>query len=161
VQNVLLHRRRGLIIDNPQAWLFRMLHTVCRTARRCNACLPLDRINIQSDPTEKFHREFDATALAARSGQLLSRREFDCVRLRLAGLQYSEIGRELNLKLGTVGTLLNRAVAKLSVASERFRLIGDGSGREHMPRHRANQVLESLPRNGRDRAERQPLRPSE
>jgi hypothetical protein len=28
----LLHRRRGLIIDNPQAWLFRMLHTVCRTS---------------------------------------------------------------------------------------------------------------------------------
>lgn len=48
-----------------------------------------------------------------RELRLLAPRELECVRLRIEGMRYEEIASALNIRSGTVGALLARAVGKL------------------------------------------------
>jgi DNA-directed RNA polymerase specialized sigma24 family protein len=46
---------------------------------------------------------------------LLAPREWQCVRLRAEGFDYTEIATELAIRPGTVGSLLHRATEKLRI----------------------------------------------
>lgn len=48
-----------------------------------------------------------------RELRLLAPRELECVRLRIEGMRYDEIAAALDIRPGTVGALLARAVTKL------------------------------------------------
>lgn len=60
--------------------------------------------------------------IMARLEELLSPREVEVVRLRSRGLKYSEIADTLSIAIGTVGTLLGRALRKLHVRARLDRL---------------------------------------
>jgi RNA polymerase sigma-70 factor (ECF subfamily) len=50
---------------------------------------------------------------AGKAARLLAPREQECILLRAQGLEYREIATAMQIDIGTVGTLLNRAVRKL------------------------------------------------
>jgi len=54
--------------------------------------------------------------LLARAMEILTPREFDCLRLRREGLRYREIGEALGIDSGTVGALLARGLKKIRAA---------------------------------------------
>lgn len=52
-------------------------------------------------------------ALLVKAARFLAPRERECVNLRAQGLAYTEIASAMQIDVGTVGTLLNRALHKL------------------------------------------------
>jgi len=50
---------------------------------------------------------------AGRAAWILAPREQECIDLRSQGLAYSEIAKAMQISVGTVGALLNRAICKL------------------------------------------------
>ena len=50
---------------------------------------------------------------ASKAARRLAPREQQCIQLRAQGLEYREIATAMQIDIGTVGTLLNRAVQKL------------------------------------------------
>ena len=115
-------RRYGVCIENPRAWLYRVLHNHL-----------LDRLNLAAMKfevsDEGVHEVldgcFDAEMLleqAQTAREIASRftpRELDCLRLRVEGFSYQEIAQVLGVRPGTVGALLPRVYAKLrDVAAE-------------------------------------------
>lgn len=64
--------------------------------------------------------------------QVLTPRETEVVLLRAAGLSYSEIGNELGLATGAVGTLLARALRKMQATrKDRTPDREEAEGKEH------------------------------
>jgi RNA polymerase sigma-70 factor (ECF subfamily) len=51
--------------------------------------------------------------LPAWAARILAPREQECIELRSQGLAYSEIASAMQISIGTVGALLNRAISKL------------------------------------------------
>lgn len=49
----------------------------------------------------------------SKAARILAPREQECIQLRAQGLEYKEIASAMRIDIGTVGTLLNRAVRKL------------------------------------------------
>lgn len=65
----------------------------------------------QTSPDKDFgNRQHTLPAWALR---ILAPREQECIKLRSQGLAYSEIAGAMQISIGTVGALLNRAVSKL------------------------------------------------
>lgn len=114
-----LVRMQGEIIRNPSAWLHRVAHNyVCETVRSSamQACVSLeeDAVGRMQVAPETGNVEWQQ---AFRS--LLAPREFECLRLRLEGLDYIEIADAMSIQSGTVGALLHRVGQKLRAALRR------------------------------------------
>jgi len=115
-----MERRYGREIGNPRAWLYHVLRNylldVHRTvAEREVIAEDLDQMpGSQQNPERILHR----TELARELESLLSSREYECVRLRAEGLEYSEIGEAMGIRTGTVGALLARAQNKIRRSAE-------------------------------------------
>jgi RNA polymerase sigma factor (sigma-70 family) len=111
-----VERRYGRQIQNPQAWLYQVLHnflvTVLSRAAAQNPA-PVDALDslpaLESDPETIVECRERAQAIA----QSLTARELDCLRLRTEGRSYAEISGLLHIRSGTVGALLARAYQKL------------------------------------------------
>jgi RNA polymerase sigma-70 factor (ECF subfamily) len=106
----------GLRIHNPRAWLYRVLRNYLLDRKKEFAArhrVNLDEIvelpDWQQDP-ETNHQQSEQVR---RFLERLSPRELECVRLRSDGFNYREIAGILNIRLGTVGALLARALRKL------------------------------------------------
>lgn len=115
----LLLRREGRLIWNPRAWLVRVLRNYLLDARRGWAqpeARGLDAAALASDPVQDPFESFRERELTAELGRRLTRREMDCLELRLSGMKQSEIASALGLKIGTVGVLLSRAGKKVRAA---------------------------------------------
>lgn len=126
VQEVFLRyfaeRRYGNRVENPRAWLYRVLH---------NHLLDrLDRAAMKYEVSDEGADEvldgcvdaemrLEQTQTAQEIASRLTPRELDCLRLRVEGLSYQEIAQVLGIRPGTVGALLPRVYAKLrDVAAE-------------------------------------------
>lgn len=111
-----LARSRGLRIENPGAWLRRVARNRLADAARSAAArgevtasaLPDLRAPGCDPEVCCSHSEF-----LLRAGAALAPRERQCVRLRVEGLSYRQIGALLGIRTGTVGALLARAYRKL------------------------------------------------
>jgi RNA polymerase sigma-70 factor, ECF subfamily len=111
-----IERSYGREIDNPQAWLDRVLHNLAldwmdRAAVKWEVSIEkADEIpGREHNPEPLAHHAQTMRQLAA----LLSSRELECVLLRVAGLSYREMAGTLNVSSGTIGALLTRVHKKL------------------------------------------------
>ncbi len=107
--------REGQAIRNPVPWLYRVLRNRLLDQKRRASPEPLTGAGgpvLESDwtgsPEAAFRRQEASVSLRAS----LSRRELECLQLRLEGLNYREIAATLRIRTGTVGALLARALKK-------------------------------------------------
>jgi RNA polymerase sigma factor (sigma-70 family) len=125
VQEVFLRyfveRSHGREISNPRAWFHQVLRNYL--SDRMNAAAT--RLEILADNLERHADEFSDPETQLKRSQMadelaavMSSRELECLELRTAGLSYAEIGIALELRIGTVGALLNRAYEKIRKRSE-------------------------------------------
>ena len=126
VQEVFLRyfaeRRYGNRVENPRAWLYRVLHNhlldrLDRAAMKYEVSAEgADEVLDECvDAETRLEQNQTAQQIASR----LTPRELDCLRLRVEGLSYQEIAQVLGIRPGTVGALLPRVYAKLrEVAAE-------------------------------------------
>jgi RNA polymerase sigma-70 factor (ECF subfamily) len=110
---------QGEGIQNARAWLHRVAHNyVCETLRSApvRTSVSFDEAGAYRLQDERSMPGADRAAEwieAAR--QLLAPREWQCVQLRAEGFDYTEIAIRLEIRPGTVGSLLHRAGEKLGI----------------------------------------------
>jgi RNA polymerase sigma-70 factor (ECF subfamily) len=111
-----IQRQYGREISNPRAWLYQVLRNYLRdraAAASTKREVPgenLDRLAADgNDPETLVERSQTAREIAA----CLSDRELECLQLRTEGLSYEEIGIAMEVRIGTVGAMLNRAHEKI------------------------------------------------
>jgi len=116
-----LERKCGGRIDNPRAWLYRVLRNYfldwLDTAARKREIPGLDEDEFPAggdDPETLMYR----SQVAAQICSVLFDRELNCILLRAEGLSYAEIADVLNLRIGTVGVYLTRAQKKMQAAAK-------------------------------------------
>jgi RNA polymerase sigma-70 factor, ECF subfamily len=107
-----MHRSAGAVVDTPRAWLYKIIfHYIVETGAEPN--VSLTEASQTADPAYGPQEDAEALSLNERFEDILSPRELSCVRLRAEGLSYDEIGQVMNVRIGTVGALLARAVRKI------------------------------------------------
>jgi RNA polymerase sigma factor (sigma-70 family) len=114
-----LVRMQGETIRNPSAWLHRVVHNyICETVRSSavRACVALDEETLGS---AQVAPQTGAVEWEEAFRALLAPREFECLRLRTEGLDYSEIADAMSVRPGTVGALLHRVSQKMRLAVRR------------------------------------------
>jgi RNA polymerase sigma-70 factor (ECF subfamily) len=106
-------RCEGAEIVAPRPWMYRVIHNYlldCMRQSRSREDAELRRVPARGPDIEDECMRREIFDLARRK---LSPREYDCFRLRTQGLGYEEIATQLDLKSGTVGALISRAINKL------------------------------------------------
>jgi RNA polymerase sigma factor (sigma-70 family) len=114
-----LVRMQGEIIRNPSAWLHRVAHNyICETVRSSavQACVSLDEGTLGK---AQVAPEAGNVEWEEAFKNLLAPREFECLKLRTEGLDYSEIADAMSIRPGTVGALLHRVGQKMRLALRR------------------------------------------
>jgi len=105
-----LFRREGNAVDNPRKWLHQRLkdhlERVLARSRREDIVAASTDIGAEAMPEILFD-------VQRRLPHLLSPRELQAMRLRAEGFRYVEIAETLSVTVGTVGTMIARAVKKL------------------------------------------------
>jgi RNA polymerase sigma-70 factor, ECF subfamily len=108
---------KGEVIYQSKSWVFRVARNYVLDRLKEYAyrnCVSLDAKEIENLPDPRQAREDHVweeqfnQALGS-----LSPRERECLRLRAEGLKNKEIAEVLNLRLGTIGTLLARGLNKI------------------------------------------------
>jgi RNA polymerase sigma-70 factor (ECF subfamily) len=109
-------RRCGGAIENPRAWLYRVLHNYlldrqgrASVTREVTSDGLADPMDVAQNPETRLAHSQAAQQLA----EVLTGREFECLRLRAEGLSYEEVAAALGIRSGTVGALLTRVRRKL------------------------------------------------
>jgi RNA polymerase sigma-70 factor (ECF subfamily) len=111
-----ISRVGGQQIENPCAWLFRVVANYLTDCIRKSSSMPAADLKAAaqvSDPrqdVEAGYQQNEAFKLALAS---LSPRERECMQLRLEGFGYDEIARILRVRPGTVGAMLDRGLKKI------------------------------------------------
>jgi RNA polymerase sigma-70 factor (ECF subfamily) len=110
---------QGEAIQNTRAWLYRVAHNyVCETLRSATVrtAVPLEEAGEYRLQDERSMPGADRAAEWIEAAkQLLAPREWQCVQLRAEGFDYTEIAIRLEIRPGTVGSLLHRAGEKLGI----------------------------------------------
>jgi RNA polymerase sigma-70 factor (ECF subfamily) len=110
---------QGEGIQNARAWLCRVAHNyVCETLRSATVrtAVPLEEAGEYRLQDERNMPGSDRAAEWIEAAkQLLAPREWQCVQLRAEGFDYTEIALRLEIRPGTVGSLLHRAGEKLGI----------------------------------------------
>ena len=123
-------RRYGNRIENPRAWLYRVLHNhlldrLNRTAMKCEVSAEAaDGVLDQCVDAEK---QLEQTQTAQEIASRLTPRELDCLCLRVEGFSYLEIAQVLGVRPGTVGALLPRVYSKLRDAAAEGMVLSAGT----------------------------------
>lgn len=110
---------QGDVIQNRSAWLYRVAHNyICETVRSSvvRASVALNESELE---TYQSAPETAATEWSEILEHLLAPREFECLRLRTEGFDYTEIAAQMAIRPGTVGTLIHRAIRKLRKGIQR------------------------------------------
>lgn len=118
-------RSEGKAIDNPKAWLYRVLRNyLMGSARAAGARLEvaMDPVPDTGDHSGDPESAYFLADFIRRAQDTLAPREMECVRLRHEGLNYEEIADTLEIRPGTVGALLARAYKKIRRLQEPARL---------------------------------------
>jgi RNA polymerase sigma-70 factor (ECF subfamily) len=123
-----LVRKEGQSIENPKAWLFRVLRNhVLDVLKRvdCRSRASLDELAEMPDRDQDLEdgpRNFD---LPLSLSMCLTEHEAECLGLRVEGLSYMEIAAALGVQRGTVGALLDRGKKKIRAVLARPKEIRD------------------------------------
>lgn len=113
---------RGAEPENPLPWLLRVAHNLAITRvsrRRPEDPLGSDEVESLADASPNPEQSLFASQrrrMVRRALARLSPQELRCWTLRAEGLRYREIAEVLEVRTGTVATLLVRAADKLSTA---------------------------------------------
>ena len=109
-------RLRGKEAPDSRAWLFRAVRGYLQRNREGSEVAagsggpgPDEVPDEQQNPESEMHEK----EMWARVSAGLSPREFECLSLRSEGLRYREIAEVMQIRLGTVGVTLARALKKL------------------------------------------------
>jgi RNA polymerase sigma-70 factor (ECF subfamily) len=134
VQEVFLRyfaeRRYGNCVENPRAWLYRVLHNhlldrLNRAAVKCE--VSADAAHGVPDRCVDAEMQLEQTQTAKEIASRLTPRELDCLRLRVEGFSYHEIAQVLGVRPGTVGALLPRVYSKLRDAAAEGIVLSEGT----------------------------------
>jgi RNA polymerase sigma-70 factor (ECF subfamily) len=109
-----LTRMHGVEIANERDWLRKVVRHLIQDWKK--ALKSEDSVALEdAESTEAHTREPGARAFAwaTRAARLLAPREQECLKLRAQGLAYIEIASTMQIQVGTVGALLNRAIQKI------------------------------------------------
>jgi len=134
VQEVFLRyfaeRRYGNSVENPRAWLYRVLHNhlldrLDRAAMKCE--VSAEAADGVPDKCIGAEMLLEQTQTAQEIASRLTPRELDCLRLRIEGFSYHEIAQLLGVRPGTVGALLPRVYSKLRDAAAQGIVLSEGT----------------------------------
>jgi RNA polymerase sigma-70 factor (ECF subfamily) len=119
-------RGRGQAVDNPRAWLFRVLRNYLIDQyrdQRIRSEVALEPHLPVADDAQNPELEMLRGEAWQRIEQLTTAKEFECLRLRAVGLSYAEIAEFTGVQEGTVASFLSRAASKIRtrVRSDRQR----------------------------------------
>jgi RNA polymerase sigma-70 factor (ECF subfamily) len=126
----LAERRYGNCVENPRAWLYRVLHNhlldrLDRAAMKCEVYA--EAADGVPDNSVDAEMQLEQTQTAMEITSRLTPRELDCLRLRVEGFSYHEIAQVLGVRPGTVGTLLPRVYSKLRDAGAEGTVLSEGT----------------------------------
>jgi RNA polymerase sigma-70 factor (ECF subfamily) len=111
--------RKGVDIENPRAWIFRVAHNYGLKVRaKQDAHPPYDpdmagEIVSRQPDVETTLIERERMAHFHRAVEGLSEQQKRCLFLRMEGLRYPEIAAALGISASAVGEFLRRAVTRL------------------------------------------------
>lgn len=123
-----LVRKAGQCIENPKAWMFRVLRNqVLDVLKRadCRRKASLDEVAGMADRHQDFENGLRNVDLTRSLTTCLTDHEAECLGLRVEGLSYIEIASALGVQQGTVGVLLGRARKKVRAVLARRKEIQD------------------------------------
>jgi RNA polymerase sigma-70 factor (ECF subfamily) len=106
----------GQQMNNPRAWLFRVLRNYlldCNRKTAVTAAICLKEATHVADSRQDVETGYQHAESCSRALTLLSPREQECMRLRLEGFSYSEIAHILRIQPGTVASLISRSLKRL------------------------------------------------
>ena len=113
-----LARSTGTEFENPRGWLFRVVrHQLLDQRRREGRLTNLEPevwasiADVRGNPEELCQRDAMDKAI-----QSLSPRERACIRHRLNGMSYADIGKAMGVATNTVGVVINRVMRKVQAA---------------------------------------------
>ena len=112
-------RRTGATFDNPRAWLFRVArHYIFDQMRKQSRhhMVSENELTQIADTKGDPDQAYQQVVLADTIRRALSPRERTCIRHRLDGLSYEDIGRSMGISPNTVGVMINRAFKKVQAA---------------------------------------------
>jgi RNA polymerase sigma-70 factor (ECF subfamily) len=107
----------GEEINDERAWLGGVMRALVHDWKKSAKAEPLVALDdADGSPAEtRVDQESKDRGLpaAVRASWILAPRERECIHLRAQGLAYHEIASAMQIEVGTVGAILNRAVRKL------------------------------------------------
>ncbi len=109
-------RIRGQKVENPRAWLFRVLRNYLLDCNRRSSSLQSVDLNEAmqiADRRQDVEAGYQQDETFRRALASLSPREQECMQLRFEGFGYDEIAQILQIRTGTVGALLARGLKKI------------------------------------------------
>jgi RNA polymerase sigma-70 factor (ECF subfamily) len=111
---------KGVVIENPRAWLYRVAHNLALRSHRREALF--DELDPNSGPPQEPSDIEGALIDEQRRTRLfrairdLSPQQRNCLHLRVQGLRYREIADAIGISTSAVGEFLRRAVHHLKAA---------------------------------------------
>jgi RNA polymerase sigma-70 factor (ECF subfamily) len=109
-------RTHGQQIDNPRAWLFRVLQNYildCNRKSDSRQASNLEAAVQVADARQDVEAGYQQDETFRDALSSLSPREQACILLRLEGFAYDEMAHILGIRSGTVGALLARGMTKI------------------------------------------------
>jgi RNA polymerase sigma-70 factor (ECF subfamily) len=110
----------GEEITDERAWLCMVTRDLIldwKKSLKTEALVALDDAEGSAAETRDDQEPRDRGLLSAmRAAWILAPRERECLNLRAQGLAYHEIATAMQIEVGTVGAILNRAIRKLRQA---------------------------------------------
>ncbi len=111
-----LSRMHGEAVMDELDWLSRVMRDLIADWKASHALdteVSLDEADTSTGKAESAASARKDLPWAGKAARILAPREQECIQLRAQGLEYREIANAMQIDVGTVGTLLNRAVHKL------------------------------------------------
>ena len=111
-----LTRMHGDVIANERDWLHNVMRNLIQDWKQ--SLKSEESVGLEeAESTEAQTREDEPgrrmLTWAMKAARMLAPREQECIRLRAQGLAYAEIASAMQISVGTVGALLNRAIQKI------------------------------------------------
>ncbi len=106
----------GQQMENPRAWLFRVLRNYildCNRKLKTSQAVNLEEAVQVADSRQDAETGYQQSEILRRALSSLSPREQECMQLRVEGFGYEEIAHVLRIQPGTVGALLARGLKKI------------------------------------------------
>lgn len=104
-------------INDERAWLSGVMRDLIHDWKKSSKAEPLvaldDAVGAAAEARGDQESGDRGLPSAAKASWILAPREQECINLRAQGLAYQEIASAMQIEVGTVGAILNRAVRKL------------------------------------------------